>query len=70
MVRKVVRSYEAAEDLESIANYIARDSSYYSSAFVQEILDASHSLDMFSERGRIVPELGNQNIRVSPSYVI
>lgn len=63
MARKIVWSYEATADLESPANYIARDSVFYAAAFVQEILDAGSSLSSFSERGRIVPELGNQNIR-------
>lgn len=63
MARKVVWSYEAASDLESLAEYIARDSAFYAAAFVQEIIDASRSLDNFPERGRIVPEAGSPNIR-------
>jgi plasmid stabilization system protein ParE len=63
MARKVVWSYESTDDLEAVAEYIARDSSFYAAAFVREVLDASRSLNEFSERGRIVPELGNPNIR-------
>ena len=63
MARKVNWAYEATTDLEALAEYIARDSAFYASAFVQEIRDASRSLNEFSERGRIVPELGNPNIR-------
>lgn len=63
MARKVVWSYEAASDLESLAEYIARDSAFYAAAFVQEIIDESRSLDELSQRGRIVPESGNPNIR-------
>ncbi|MCK4427914.1 MAG: type II toxin-antitoxin system RelE/ParE family toxin [candidate division Zixibacteria bacterium] len=63
MAQKVIWSYEATADLEALAEYIARDSAFYAAAFVQEIIDASRSLNMFSERGRIVPELGNPNIR-------
>ncbi len=63
MAQKVVWSYEATDDLEALAQYIERDSAFFAAAFVQEILDASHSLNKFSERGRIVPELGNHNIR-------
>lgn len=63
MAKKVVWSEEATEDIEAIAAYIARDSVYYASAFVREILDASGSLSTFFERGRIVPELEKQNIR-------
>lgn len=63
MARKVVWSYEATDDLEAVAEYIARDSSFYAAAFVREVLDASRSLNEFSERGRIVPELANPDIR-------
>ncbi len=63
MARKVNWAYEATTDLEALAEYIARNSAFYASAFVQEIRDASRSLNEFSERGRIVPELGNPNIR-------
>jgi toxin ParE1/3/4 len=63
MARKVIWSYEATADLEAIAEYIARDSEFYAAAFVQEILAASCSLSMFSERGRLVPEFGNPLIR-------
>ncbi|MEK7679043.1 MAG: type II toxin-antitoxin system RelE/ParE family toxin [Deltaproteobacteria bacterium] len=63
MARKVIWSYEAADDLDALAEYIAKDSSYYAAAFSREILDASRSLSEFSERGRIVPELGNPKIR-------
>ncbi len=54
--------YEAAEDLDALAEYISRDSSFYAAAFTQEILDTSRSLNEFAERGRIVPELGNPKI--------
>lgn len=63
MARKVIWSYEATEDLDALAEYIARDSSFYAAAFTQEILDVSRSLNEFFERGRIVPELGDPIIR-------
>jgi len=63
MARKVIWSYEATEDLDALAEYIAKDSSFYAAAFTQQILDVSRSLNEFSERGRIVPEIGNPNIR-------
>ena len=63
MARKVVLAYEDTDDLEAIADYIARDSAFYAAAFVREVLDASRALNEFSERGRIVPELANANIR-------
>lgn len=63
MARKVIWSYEATADLEALAEYIAHDSVFYAAAFVREILAASRSLEVFPERGRIVPELANPNIR-------
>jgi plasmid stabilization system protein ParE len=63
MAGKVVWSREATTDLDALAEYIAKDSAFYAAAFTQEILDAGRSLKEFSERGRIVPELGNRNIR-------
>ena len=63
MARKIVWSHEAAADIEELANYISRDSVFYAAAFVQETLDVSRSLNDFSERGRVVPEFGDPNIR-------
>lgn len=63
MARKVIWSFEATADLESLAEYIARDSTFYAASFVQKVLDMSRSLNEFSERGRIVPEVGNPDIR-------
>ncbi|MDQ1273666.1 MAG: toxin ParE1/3/4 [Planctomycetota bacterium] len=36
MARKVIWSHEATADLESLADYSARDSAFYALAFVQE----------------------------------
>lgn len=63
MARKIVWSYEATADLNALADHIARDSASYAASFVHEILLASRSLDILSERGRIVSELANPNIR-------
>lgn len=63
MARKIVWSFEAASDLEALADYISKDSAFYAAAFVQETLDVSRSLNEFSERGRVVPEFGDSNIR-------
>ncbi len=63
MARKIVWSFEATDDLNAMADYIAKDSAFYAAAFVQEIREASRSLRGLSERGRIVPELSNPNIR-------
>ena len=63
MARQVRWSHEAAIDLESIAGYISRDSTYYAAAFVEEVLSVAATLERFSGRGRVVPEVGEENIR-------
>lgn len=56
-------SPEAIEDLESIADYIARDSVHYARAVVTEILSVSRNIGGFPFIGRIVPEVGDETIR-------
>jgi len=61
--REVVWSYEATNDLEALADFIAKDSAFYAGAFVAEIRDAGRTLSEFSARGRVVPELNRSDIR-------
>lgn len=49
--------------LKTLAEYIERDSVFYAASFVREIIDASSSLNEFSSRGRVVPEIGVSKIR-------
>lgn len=63
MARKVEWTETAWNDLEAVSEYIAKDSRYYASAFVREVRDAARSLTDLAERGRIVPELGDESIR-------
>ena len=60
---KVVWSPEAIEDLQSIAEYIERNSEFYARAVVIKILDVSRSIKNLPSRGRVVPEVGDDNIR-------
>lgn len=60
---EVTWSPEATEDLEAIAEYIARDSEYYARAVVTEILSVSRTTGGYPLIGRIVPEIGNEHIR-------
>ena len=55
MARKVIWSDSAWNDLQEIAEYIARDSANYAAAFVREVKYAARSLTILSERGRVVP---------------
>ena len=63
MEYRVTWSPEALEDLESIAEYIGRDSLFYAQSVVSKILGESRNIKEFPLIGRVVPELGNENIR-------
>ncbi|MCF6159206.1 MAG: type II toxin-antitoxin system RelE/ParE family toxin [wastewater metagenome] len=56
-------SPEATEDLESIAEYIARDSEFYARAVVTKMLATSRHIGEYPLIGRIVPEIGDERIR-------
>jgi plasmid stabilization system protein ParE len=51
------------EDLEAIAEYIATDSASYAAAVIKTILNTASSFSRFPFSGRVVPELGDENIR-------
>lgn len=51
----VVWSPEALEDVEAIADYIARDSVFYAGAVVEKMLSSAAGLKWFPESGRVVP---------------
>jgi toxin ParE1/3/4 len=63
VARRVRWLRDALRDLEEAADYIARDSRFYSAAFVREARDAANSLRTLSRRGRVVPEIGDPNVR-------
>lgn len=63
MARKVIWSPEAFEDIQSIAEYIGRDSEYYARATISKIIDFSQSVSRFPQMGREVPEFKNKHIR-------
>ncbi len=56
-------SPEAAEDLEAIAKYIARDSLFYAQSVVSKILETSITIGESPLVGRVLPEIGDNNIR-------
>ena len=60
---KVNWSPRALEDVESIAEYISRDSQFYARATVSKIIDFSRSVGRFPQMGRIVPEFNDKKIR-------
>jgi len=63
MARRLNWSPEAIEDLNSIRDYIARDSAFYARSIVRKVLEAAKQIPEAVEIGRIVPEIGDKNIR-------
>ncbi|MBI3554288.1 MAG: type II toxin-antitoxin system RelE/ParE family toxin [Elusimicrobia bacterium] len=63
MALKVAWSSAALRDLETAADYIARDSARYASVLVREAIDAARSLNILAKRGRVVPEMHDPAIR-------
>ncbi|MYN07353.1 type II toxin-antitoxin system RelE/ParE family toxin [Pseudoduganella aquatica] len=63
MAKSVIWSEKAIDDLNSIAHYIARDSTQNASAVVKKILATAASLSQFPHLGAIVPELADPAIR-------
>jgi toxin ParE1/3/4 len=60
---KVVWSPEAIEDVDSIGEYIGRDSEFYARAVTTKIIEMGRNIERFPRVGRIVPELGEESIR-------
>jgi len=53
----------AKQDLKQVHDYITKDSKFYARKVVDEIVEKSEMLNNFPKMGRIVPEIGNENIR-------
>ncbi|MFN8415064.1 MAG: type II toxin-antitoxin system RelE/ParE family toxin [Cytophagaceae bacterium] len=60
---KIEWSLYAYEDLESIFNFIAKDSIFYANRQVEVLVSRVEILEAFPQSGRIVPEFNNELIR-------
>jgi addiction module RelE/StbE family toxin len=60
---KIVWTKPAIQDLENIQAYIAKDSEYYASRFVERIIETVEQLENFPKIGRFVPEAQDETIR-------
>jgi toxin ParE1/3/4 len=49
-------TFQSVEDLESITNYISKDSSYFAKLIISNIIDVVDQLVFYPELGRVVPE--------------
>ena len=63
MDRTIKWTESATNDLEEVAEFIARDSRFYATTIVKKARKAARSLRVSAERGRVVPESNTSNIR-------
>ncbi len=63
MAHRIVWSRRAAQDLDSITDYIAADSPAYAGIVLKSIVNQTRILERFPHAGRKVPEFDDENIR-------
>jgi len=63
VAREIIWAESALISLLEAADYIAKDSPSYASALTIQVEKTAESLSDFSERGRLVPEFRDPNIR-------
>jgi plasmid stabilization system protein ParE len=63
MAHRIVWSSRAAQDLDSITDYIAADSPAYAGAVLKNIVNQTRILARFPQAGRKVREFDDENIR-------
>jgi len=61
--REIRWSPKAADSLEEICDYIARDSEHYAALFAKRILATIDRIPAFPKLGRVVPEYEDENLR-------
>jgi toxin ParE1/3/4 len=60
---KVILTSQSQDDLHEIVSFIAQDNSERAKSFGNELIDRALMLAELPERGRIVPEISEQNVR-------
>ncbi len=63
MAQAVIWSQESLDDIDSIAEYISRDSLYHAQQVVEEIFERGDDLISQPKSGRKVPELNDPLVR-------
>ena len=61
---KVLWTFAASQDLESIVNFIARDNPTAARLVLDSLRKRAETLKTFPERGRIVPELAHVGLHI------
>lgn len=62
-MRQVRWTDQAVEDLRRIREFIERDSPKYGRLVVERLYDATTRLGTFPRSGRVVPEIGRDEVR-------
>ncbi len=60
---EVTWTTQALDDLEAIYLFISRDAPRYAELFAARVFQATEHLAQFPRSGRVVPELGRDDIR-------
>jgi len=68
MAHRVVWSKRALQDVEAIAEYIAKDSPAYATTVDRDRVSKTKRLANFPRSGRKVPEFDDDNVREVLSY--
>lgn len=63
MVRALIWSDEALDDIDAIAQFIARDSEHHARRVVEALFTLGEAITEQPLAGRVVPELGNHEVR-------
>lgn len=63
MAQAIIWSKESLDDIDSIAQYIGRDSFYHAQQVVEHIFERGDKLPEQPESGRKVPELNDPLVR-------
>jgi len=61
--KKVVWTKQGYSTLDEAVDYVAQDSLTAAQQLLESVFDSAESLSLFGERGRIVPELQQPNVR-------
>ncbi len=60
---KIIWTENALNDLESIAEYISKDSEYYARMMLRKLFFSTTLIQQYPLAGKMVPELKNTQIR-------
>ena len=60
---RVIWAPSALKDVDSIAEFIARDSVDRSALFITRLFEATDRLQKFPLSGRVIPEIGNRSCK-------